>query len=133
MMVMVQVSRGKRVERGKAGTLAQQEPAGTPHTHPPNTLPFPQMPTPPGYFGNAVRMLEVSLPANTQQPADGDWVAALARLAGAIRRATAAFRSEPVRRRLCMHAAVWLLFRQQPGLPAGGKSCSSLRCTMQSC
>ena len=61
-----------------------------------------QMPTPPGYFGNAVHMLRVSLPEGTPQPAAGDYAGALKQLAGAIRHATAAFRSQPVRSALMM-------------------------------
>jgi hypothetical protein len=56
-----------------------------------------QMPTPAGYFGNAAHMLRVSLPEGTAQPAAGDYAGALKQLAGAIRSATAAFRSQPVR------------------------------------
>ena len=56
-----------------------------------------QMPTPPGYFGNAVHMLRVSLPEGTAQPAEGDYAGALKQLAGAIRSATTAFRCQPVR------------------------------------
>ena len=55
-----------------------------------------QLPTPDGYFGNASRMLKISLPAGNAQPAEGDAAGALQALAGAIRRATAAFRSNPV-------------------------------------
>lgn len=66
-----------------------------------------QVPTPEGYFGNAVRMLDVSLPANTSQPTAGDAVGAVAALAGAIRLATAAFRAQPVRQ-----------MRMRPGVPA---------------
>ncbi|PSC71001.1 Histone acetyltransferase GCN5 [Micractinium conductrix] len=54
-----------------------------------------QLPTPDGYFGNASRMLKISLPAGNAQPAEGDAAGALQALAGAIRRATAAFRSNP--------------------------------------
>lgn len=56
-----------------------------------------QMPAPPGYFGNAARMLKVSLPAGSAQPAAGDYADALRTLAGAIHEATASFRSDPVR------------------------------------
>ena len=46
-----------------------------------------------------VRMLPVSAPGGSAQPAAGEWQAALAALAGAIRRAVAAFRTKPVRGR----------------------------------
>lgn len=54
-----------------------------------------QMPAPEGYFGNGSRLLRVSLPAGTAQPGPGGATAALRALAGAIRRATAAFRANP--------------------------------------
>lgn len=57
------------------------------------------LPTPPSFFGNAVRMLSVSLPAGTAQPADGNGAGALCQLAGAIRAATLRFRQDPVRKR----------------------------------
>lgn len=56
-----------------------------------------QVPVPEGYFGNAVRMLDVSLPAGTCQPGEGDHAGALRQLAGGIRQASAAFRAQPVR------------------------------------
>ncbi|KAI3430263.1 hypothetical protein D9Q98_004859 [Chlorella vulgaris] len=56
-----------------------------------------QLPAPAGYFGNAVCMLEVSLPVGTPQPTTTNWRAALSQLAGAIRSATAAFRTQPTR------------------------------------
>ncbi|PRW20453.1 concanavalin A-like lectin glucanase [Chlorella sorokiniana] len=54
-----------------------------------------QLPTPNDYFGNAVHMLRVKLPAGTPQPDPSDASGALQALAGAIRRATAAFRGSP--------------------------------------
>ena len=58
------------------------------------------LPTPKDFFGNAVRMLSVSLPAGTQQPAVHDALGALRALAGGIRQATIRFRSDKVRQRL---------------------------------
>lgn len=55
------------------------------------------LPTPKDFFGNAVRMLSVSLPPGTQQPAEHDAPGALRALAGGIREATLRFRSEKVR------------------------------------
>ncbi|PRW20469.1 family type I secretion periplasmic adaptor subunit [Chlorella sorokiniana] len=52
------------------------------------------LPTPKDFFGNAVRMLSVSLPADTKQPAEGDALGALRALAGGIRQATLRFRSD---------------------------------------
>ena len=54
-----------------------------------------QLPTPPGFFGNGGRLLPVRLPAGSARPAEGDWAGALRALAGAIRQAVAAFRSDP--------------------------------------
>lgn len=57
-----------------------------------------QLPAPEGYFGNGCRLLRVSVPAGTPQPAAHDAAAAhaaLCALAGAIRQATTAFRSDP--------------------------------------
>lgn len=54
-----------------------------------------QMPAPEAYLGNGARFLPVSLPAGTAQPAAHDAPAALRALAGAIRSATAAFRTNP--------------------------------------
>ena len=54
-----------------------------------------QMPAPEGYLGNGTRFLKVALPAGTPQPAAHDAPAALRALAGAIRQATAAFRTSP--------------------------------------
>jgi hypothetical protein len=56
-----------------------------------------QLPAPTGYLGNAVHVLRVSLPPGTAQPAEGDYAGALQQLASAIRQATVAFRSRPVR------------------------------------
>ncbi len=53
------------------------------------------MPAPEAYLGNGARFLPVSLPAGTAQPAAHDAPAALRALAGAIRSATAAFRTNP--------------------------------------
>lgn len=54
------------------------------------------LPTPRDFFGNAVRMLSVSLPAGTQQRAERDALGALRALAGGIRQATLRFRSDKV-------------------------------------
>ena len=56
-----------------------------------------QLPTPKDFFGNAVSMLSVSLPAGTEQPGPGDAAATLRALAGAIRQATLRFRGDKVR------------------------------------
>lgn len=55
------------------------------------------LPTPKDYFGNAVRMLSVSLPPGTQQPAEHDAPGALRALASGIREATLRFRGDKVR------------------------------------
>lgn len=124
MAVMVQASSRAQAEgghrhRGRMQARLAQSPAcfafrhpwrsvsvelGRVNSHPAKLPPFcpplppAQVPTPEGYFGNAVRMLDVSLPANTSQPVAGDAAGALAALAGAIRQATAAFRAQPVSR-----------------------------------
>ena len=87
------------------------------------------MPVSSAFFGNAVRMLEASLPAGTPQPAAGDGDGALHTLAGAIRAAVAHFRTDKVvgKRRgdACTRCPVLLRswHERQPESSAAPSSC----------